>query len=184
MTDDERYRNDKMDSGQRFQDHVVDLLFRRRGLVISQFVSREYQIRLGESLQGVEIKHDEKYSLTGNLWIEVGEKALPRAGEYAPSGVLRDDNTWLYVIGDYQTVFAFAKQNLILLYESKRYSLRENDRKTSVGFLFPRVDAERWAAFIERAEPSTTSTAVTASPAPVSPSSKSGEMLKASEIRW
>ena len=138
-----------MASGTVYQDFIVDLMFKRRALVIMQFASREYQFERGESLSGVEIKNDEKFHQTGNLWIEVGEKAAPRDGDYAPAGILREDNSWLYIIGDYQTVFVFGKRNLVLLYESKRYQIRENDRKTSQGFLLPRVDANRWALFVE-----------------------------------
>lgn len=176
MTEDERYRSEKIASGTRFQDHVVDQLFRRRGLVIMQFASKEYQIRIGESLNGIEIKNDEKYAVTGNLWIEVGEKALPRNGEFAPSGILRDDNAWLYVIGDYKILFAFAKRNLVLLYESKRYRVVENDRKTSIGFLLPAADARRWAAFVEILVPNDKPP----EPAP----SDSGSPVTADEINW
>lgn len=181
MTDDERYRHEKIESGTRFQDFVVDLLCRRRGLAIVLFSSREYQLRVGESLTGVEIKHDEKYHASGNLWIEVAEKAMPREGDFVPSGILRDDNTWLYVIGDYQTVYVFAKRSLVLLYESKRYPAIENNRKTSVGFLFPRSDAQRWAAFVERVR--ATEPAEEAPP-PAENMNDPGAMVAASEIKW
>lgn len=190
MNEDERYRAEKMESGARFQDHVVERLCRRRGLLIAQFTSRDYQYTKGESLTGVEIKFDDKYAQTGNLWIEVGEKAMPRAGDYAPAGILRGDNTWLYVIGNYQTLFAFAKRNLVLLHESNRFQTRENDRRTSIGFLLPDASARRWAAFIDESDdrpaaiktapvtplPETTSTTI--------PGHEPGEMVHADEIRW
>lgn len=178
MTDDERYRHEKSESGTRYQDFVVELLWIRRGLPIMQFASREYQIRKGESLTGVEIKNDEKYAETGNLWIEVGEKAMPRDGDFAPAGILRGDNSWLYVIGDYRTVFVFAKRNLVLLHEAKRYPVIENARKTSIGFLLPRADARRWAAFVE-----TVDEPPPPPPAAGSPSS-GGTPLMADDIRW
>lgn len=144
----EQYRANKIESGQLYQDFVVDLLFQSLGLAVVQYTSRFYQMQVGESRTGVEIKHDEKYVKTGNLWIEVSEKARPRAGDYAPSGVNRGDNTWLYVIGDYDTVFGFPKRFLKGLADSGRYRLIENNTKTSVGFLLPDKDARRFAAFI------------------------------------
>lgn len=144
----EAYRCQKLQSGQRYQDFVVDLLFERRGLAVVQYTSAEYQMKSGESRTGVEIKHDEKYHASGNLWIEVAEKARPRYGDYAPSGIYRADNSWLYVIGDYRTVFAFAKAHLCGLAMSGRYKVIENRTATSRGFLLPDADARRYAAFV------------------------------------
>jgi hypothetical protein len=96
----EAYRNNKIESGLRYQDFAIDLLYQTIGLVVVQYASRMYQISIGESRTGVEIKHDEKYATTGNLWIEVAEKARPRDGDYFPSGICRDDNSWFYVIGN------------------------------------------------------------------------------------
>lgn len=144
------YRQNKIESGLLYQDFIVDLLFQTLGLPVVQYASRLYQAQVGESRTGVEIKHDEKYQKTGNLWIEVAEKAKPRPGDYAASGIDRDDNTWLYVIGDYDTVFGFPKKWLMGLRDSGRYELRENGTKTSIGFLLPGQIAMKLAAFILR----------------------------------
>ena len=144
------YRANKIESALLYQDFVIDLLFDTVGLVVVQYASRAYQYAKGESRTGVEIKHDEKYQQTRNLWIEVSEKAHPRLGDYAPSGVYRQDNAWLYVIGDYETVFGFPKRLLQALARSDRYPLLENGTKTSKGFLLPDADAQRYAAFVLR----------------------------------
>jgi len=140
------YRKNKIETGLIFQDFVVDYCLQVLGLPIIQYSSRAYQMTGGESRNGVEIKHDEKFSTTGNLWIEVSEKAVPREGPYVPSGIFRDDNTWLYLIGDYDTIFVFQKTLLRLI--SKRYEIRENSFHTSEGFLFPVSEAEKYAAVI------------------------------------
>src|SRR5881392_1121417 len=93
----ERYRAAQMEDGCAYQDFACDLLLRSAGLVISINSSARYQMRVGESRQGFEIKHDKKFARTGNLWIEVAEKARPRPGDYAPSGIWRNDNTWQYL---------------------------------------------------------------------------------------
>lgn len=142
----EAYRANKIESGLLYQDFVVDLLLQTMGLAVVQYASKFYQMQVGESRTGVEIKHDEKYAATGNLWIEVAEKARPRAGDYAPSGIDRDDNTWLYVIGNYDIVFGFSKTLLRGL--KTRYRILENNTKTSKGFLFPGDHATKYAAFI------------------------------------
>jgi hypothetical protein len=142
------YYRVKLESGQLYQDFIVDLLLHTLGLAVVQYASRTYQITVGESRTGVEIKHDEKYAHTGNLWIEVAEKARPRAGAFVPSGIDRGDNSWLYVIGNYDTVFGFPKTYLRALKEAGRYRVRENLTHTSIGYLLPSQDAHKYAAFV------------------------------------
>ena len=142
------YRENKIQSGELYQDFVVDACWNLLGLAVVQYTSKLYQHQVGESKTGVEIKHDEKYKDTGNLWIECAEKAVPRSGPYSESGVNRSDNTWLYVIGDYDTIFLFAKTLLRALGKSDRYPIRENNTKTSQGYLLPGVDAKKYAAQI------------------------------------
>lgn len=142
------YRQTKIESGLCFQDFAVDLLLQTIGLAVVQYSSRFYQQTVGESRTGVEIKHDELYVKTGHLWIEVAEKAMPRPGPYAPSGIDRGDNTWLYVIGNYDIVFVFGKVSLRALWASGRYPVIENHTKTSQGFRLPDAIAQKTALCI------------------------------------
>lgn len=144
----ENYRRSMIETGQAYQDFVVDACWTLLGLAVVQYSSKLYQQTVGESRTGVEIKNDRKFQSTGNLWIELAEKARPRSGDYAQSGINRDDNTWLYCIGDYNTIFIFQKNLLKML--APRYGQRENHTSTSVGFLLPVVDAEKYAAAILR----------------------------------
>lgn len=142
------YYKTKLEGALVFQDFVVDVMFNATGLAIVQYGSKAYQDGVGESRTGVEIKHDEMFHRTGNLWIEVAEKSRPREGDYVPSGIFRTDNAWLYIIGDYDTIFVFTKNMLQGLYHSGRYRTVENRFKTSMGFLMSERDAERYASII------------------------------------
>lgn len=150
LEDYERYRNAQMNEALRYQDFVVDLCYQELGLPIVLYCSKEYQIHSGESRTGVEIKQDSMMAKTGNLWIEVAEKARPRIGDYAVSGVRRSDNSWLWIQGDYNTVYVFFKRFLASLASSGRYDIRENNTKTSQGFLLPIADAEKYAGVVLR----------------------------------
>lgn len=151
MTDTYRqYYETKLEGSKLFQDFVVDTAWSLLGLAIVQYSSRSYQQTVGESRTGVEIKFDEKFSSTGNLWIEVGEKARPRPGDYAVSGIYRDDNTWLYCIGNYDVMFFFAKTMLQGLHRSGKFRMLENHTKTSQGFLLKGELAEKYAAVVLR----------------------------------
>lgn len=147
-SDYEKYYQQQLKNGQMFQDFVVDTCWTQLGLAVVQYNSKVYQQAIGESRTGVEIKYDMKFAKSGNLWIEVGEKARPRAGEYAKSGIYRDDNTWLYCIGNYDKFYIFAKVFLVALAKSGRYRLLDNNTKTSSGFLLPERDADKYAAAI------------------------------------
>lgn len=143
-----KYRQTKMETAKVYQDFVVDACWNILKLAVCQYSSRLYQQEVGESLGGVEIKHDENYARTGNLYIETSEKAEPREGPYAKSGIYRSDNTWLYMIGDYDTIFVFSKNLLRGLHRSKRYREVENGTKTSTAFLLPGADGEKYAAVV------------------------------------
>lgn len=136
--------------GEEYQDFIVALLFRKLGWPIMQHVSAKRQIHVGESSSRVEIKFQDRYRETGNLWIEVAEKAQPRPGEYAPSGITdrSHDNALFLVTGDRDTVFFFAKRHLNKLAASQQYRIIENHTKTSMGFLLPDSHARYVADFV------------------------------------
>ena len=144
----ERYRTNKIESGKLFQDFVVDSCWNLLGLAIVQYSSQVYQQTIGESKTGAEIKHDEQFAKTGNLWIEIAEKARPRPGAHVASGIYRSDNTWLYIIGNYDTIFIFQKTLLQILHRSGKWRILENNTQTSRGFLLTEKDAQRFAAAI------------------------------------
>ncbi len=146
----EKYYAAKLEGAKLYQDFVVDAAWDLLGLAVVQYSSQAYQNAIGESRTGVEIKHDEKFAETGNLWIEISEKANPQNGRYVDSGIYRTDNTWLYCIGDYDTIFLFSKTLLRSLHRSGKWSVRENKTKTSNGFLLTATQAERYAAAILR----------------------------------
>lgn len=144
----EDYRREQIEQAKVFQDFVCDCFLNILKIPISAYSSRVYQQEVGESASGIEIKNDRNFARTRNLYIEISEKARPRPGAYADSGIMRNDNTWLYVIGDFNTLFVFAKRLLIGLHRTRRYRVVENGTKTSIGFLLPERDAVKYAAQI------------------------------------
>lgn len=150
MRDYEAYRRTQIEDGKLFQDFVVDVAW-QAGLAIAQYASKTYQLAVGESRGGIEIKHDKRYRDTGNLCIETAEKARPRPGSYALSGIMREDH-WLYAIGNYDIVFFFASNLLRALYQSPGnkdgFRYRRYETPTSQGFLLPKRDAAKYAALI------------------------------------
>lgn len=139
------YYNSKLLSANEFQDFVA-VEFAKIGISVTNFSSKLYQIKKGENLQGFEIKHDEMFRKTGNIWIEKQERFSPEK-EYVSSGIFRSDNTRFYVIGDYEGVFLMQKK--ILQHMSAKYKEKENTRLTSRGFLLPVEDAKKYFDYIQ-----------------------------------
>jgi hypothetical protein len=141
----ELYREAKLKSGASYQDFIMVRLH-LLGWVLQPYCSREGQLK-GENLFGLEIKNDDRMSETGNVCIEVAEKARPRVGDYVPSGIFRKDNTWMYGIGNRLLFLVFAKSTLKTAY-ARRVALRfkNYETQTSRGFLIPLSDAEKMCA--------------------------------------
>lgn len=139
MTD---YYKEKLEAGLQYQDFVADQLRKADPcIILGAYSSRKWQNDHGESASGIEIKHDMKLKETGNLYIEVAEKSSATLREYTPSGIMRDDNTWLYLIGDYEQAFLFSKHQLKTVYANRNQwaarGIRERQTPTSIGFTYP-----------------------------------------------
>ena len=136
------YYKRMINNGQKYQDFITDQ-FLKIGIPILFYSSKKYQYEQGESANGFEIKFDDKFKQTGNIYIELFEKRNPDNIEYIKSGINRDDNTIFYVIGDYDTIFLFSKTMLKNI--EKDYKIIENNTKTSKGYLLPNRDAIKYA---------------------------------------
>lgn len=128
-----------------FQDFVVDLLLKELGLVVSNYTSRYYQFNYGENRQGIEIKLDTRILETGNVSIEVAEKSRADVSAWTDSGIMREDNSWLYVQGNYDIVFIFGKDFLRRLYLAKYKDKVWEPKKTIRTFLLPIGIARKYA---------------------------------------
>lgn len=131
------------DEAMEYQDFVADILCERLGIVVTNYSSRRYQINRGESKQGIEIKLDKRIVANGNVSIEVYEKSKARNEYWIKSGILRDDNTWLYVQGNYDYIFIFSKKVLIDLYEKQYKDYVWEPKSTIKTFLLPFNEAKK-----------------------------------------
>jgi hypothetical protein len=150
--DREKYQNgyyaDKLEQGLQFQDFATRELY-KRGIVVVGYASRRWQNEKGENMLGAEIKRDGEFRNTGNLYIEIAEKSHPDKPNYTPSGIMRDDNSWLFVIGDEQTLYIFSTVYLRKLIKARGW--RFVQKTTSQAHLMPLEDAERYC--IRKIEP-------------------------------
>ncbi|RXG67069.1 hypothetical protein ES695_00020, partial [Candidatus Atribacteria bacterium 1244-E10-H5-B2] len=137
------YYDKKLKQGQEYQDFVINKLY-ELGIPVVTYTSKEYQFTEGENKAGIEIKLDDRFKETGNLYIEIKEKSHPDNEDYVTSGIYRNDNSWLWAIGNREYIYIFGKKVLKLLHASKRYQEVENKTKTSKGYLLPKKDAKEY----------------------------------------
>jgi hypothetical protein len=137
----ENYK-EMLQKGLEYQDFVTDVLINEFGISLSSYSSEKYQYKKGENKQGFEIKFDDKYKTTNNLYIEVAEKSNKLNENFISSGIFRNDNTWLFIIGNYEEIFIFSKKHLKLMFASKKF--RSVETETSKGFLIDKISAENY----------------------------------------
>lgn len=137
----ENYK-EMLQKGLEYQDFITDVLIKELGIALSSYGSAKYQYTKGENKQGFEIKFDDKYKTTNNLYIEVAEKSNKLNENFVSSGIFRNDNTWLWITGNYTEVFIFSKKHLKLMFDTKKF--RQVVTETSKGFLIDKEHAEKY----------------------------------------
>lgn len=104
--------------GSLYQDILARELI-KVGIFIQCHTSNLFQKCYGENPQGIECKHDSKISKTGNIYFETS--AINRKHtEFIEGGIEKQDNAWLYVIGNGRECWIFAKCQLKALYRKVR----------------------------------------------------------------
>jgi len=140
-----RYRRD-LGRGVLFEDHVCRVLY-LAGLPFQVFRSRDGQQLWGESTLGLEVKLDENFRETGNLFVETEERP-GRSYEWKPAGIYSECRPWLYAIGDFFTLFLFATSTLRNMHKRRCFREVGNRSDTGRGFLLPVDTAQKWAAHV------------------------------------
>jgi len=134
------------EDGLEFQDFVCDKMNTELGIAFTNFQSKKYQFGNGENRQGIEIKEDKGTTRTGNVSIEIAERVNINS-DFVPSGIYRDDNSWLYIQGNFEVVYIFSKNILKLLHKDGRYKDEiPKEVPTIKRFLLPAKDARKFAA--------------------------------------
>jgi len=149
------YYRKKLEEGKWFQDFIQEQLY-KFGLSIVSYSSKEYQHKYGENRAGIEMKYDQKYKEFHNLFIEIAEKSHPDNINFVPSGIYANSNTWLYLIGDEEEFFIFAKNFLIQWHKEDKFKIvfgyPKDDylkiKPTSIGYLIPVKQAKEKYAIL------------------------------------
>ena len=141
IEDDITYRSRQIIEGGMFEDFVYMQLEEKLKIDIQGCNTREEQFNIGENYFGMEIKNDQSYAMTGNLYIEYKEKSISTNENWVESGIFRGDNSWLYLIGNNKVFYIFSIKDLRKAFKSvdknQQYKHKriQCNRGTSWGFL-------------------------------------------------
>ena len=151
----------KLQIGHQFEVWVIHE-FQNYGMDLGFFYDDKGQFA-GENKFGIEIKNDTKYAETGNLYIEYQERLRPEQ-DWHDAGILKQDNSGYWLIGDREHCFIFEKRTLVSIYETLKrgekvrgcFWRNETEHHTSKGFLLnpakntDAVFAKSIGAFIQK----------------------------------
>lgn len=139
--------SDSFEIGNSFQDFVC-LELAKQNIILQNINSKKFQFEVGENLQGFEIKFDGTCTKTNRLSIEIAEKTDGNNLNWVNSGILRSDNSWLYIQGNYSLFYIFSKNVLKLMNDKRIYEYAEFpfDKPTIKKFYLPFTDADKYCA--------------------------------------
>ena len=140
------YRREMSEKGTKYENYIYPIFAKEWGVPeswVKPYQEKDEQIDIGENSLGVEIKYDEKSIKSKNIYIETAEKSVPYKPDYTPSGIYRDDNSWLFAIGNYDIYYVFLINHLRELESLDGWGRVETP--TSRAFLMPHKEAEKLA---------------------------------------
>ena len=120
----DKYFSGSLQIGAEYQDLVMEELH-KIGISVNCYTSAKYQLEKGESISGIEIKHDSKIVETGRIYFET--HAMNREGKLIYNGVYKEDNAWLYAIGNETDIYIFSKAQVKQLCEKIEHDYNFNE---------------------------------------------------------
>ena len=137
------YYADQLAIGLEYEKFVKDILIKEIGIELNPYMGMKQQLLFGENRQGMEIKFNSKMTEYKSIYFEVEERSRVDR-PYNDSGILRKDNSWLYICGNYSLIYIFGKKHLQKIKDSGLFVIKEIARKTSKGFTMSLLDADKY----------------------------------------
>tara|TARA_R110000868_G_scaffold116967_1_gene310862 strand:+ start:1742 stop:2197 length:456 start_codon:yes stop_codon:yes gene_type:complete len=105
---------EKQTKGLEYESFIMDWFTETKRISLSHYTTKEDQFLKGENRQGIEIKNDQMFAKTGNLFI-----SIQRDYGYTkhPSGIYKDQS-WLYLIGNKEVFYIFSTKQLKQYFEA------------------------------------------------------------------
>ena len=132
------YYKTKLQAAFEFENFIAEMLKENYSIDIDAFLTPEGQYDFGENKLGIEIKNDTLIKKYGNVYIEYAEKSKASNNVFVKSGILKDDNTEYFLIGESDQFYIFRKQRLLEIYKDERRNAKEG-RPSPRGIVFKKI---------------------------------------------
>lgn len=153
------YYKEKLQRAFEFENYLEKFFKDNFDLDLGPFLTPEGQYYEGENELGIEIKNDTLIKKYGNIYIEYAEKSKATNHIYVPSGILKDDKSTYFLIGDKDQFWVFRKKRLVEIYNEEEVLRKQGKpsergiqfkvKSTSLGFVYPLRNAEKEAISLE-----------------------------------
>lgn len=141
------YYKEKLQHSFEFENYIANLILKKYGLDLGQYLTPEGQYELGENALGIEIKNDTLIQKYGNVYIEYQEKSKDSNYNYVNSGILKVDNCTYFLIGTIEEFYIFKKDVLMNILNEELDNLHKGIKShrgisfkqiaTSRGYVYP-----------------------------------------------
>jgi hypothetical protein len=154
------YYKEKLQASFEFENYIEDFFRYHYGLELGTYITPEGQYYEGENELGIEIKNDTLIKKYGNIYIEYAEKSNSQNGQFVRSGILKNDKSVYFLIGDKTEFWIFKKARLIEIFKEE-YALHKQglpstrhikfkEIPTSMGIVYPVRIAKSEAITVEQ----------------------------------
>ena len=120
------------------------------GFNVEFYESAEDQLTKGEGPSGLEVKFDRKSRETHRYYIEFAQCSRSLGWRWVPSGLFKEEPTWLWAVGTQELFYVIHRATLSELYFEGVYDIRkcekDNDTHTR-GYCLPMRDMDRKAGW-------------------------------------
>lgn len=133
------YYQQQRTRGEAYEAYLVGRLT-ASGVLVRRLATREDQLARGDLAYGresIEVKFDTQLATTGNLFIEVAEKARAEQPDWRPSGIDSPSTAEWYGIGNERRFLLFLRRDLRAFRTAAAPTILTIHRGTSRGFLLP-----------------------------------------------
>jgi len=153
------YYKEKLQASFEFENYLEGFFRDNYGLELGQYLTPEGQYYQGENELGIEIKNDMLIRKYGNIYFEYAEKSKATNHIFVNSGILKNDKSRYFIIGDRDKFWVFRKKRLVEIYHEEQELRRQNkpsargihfkEKPTSLGFVYPILNADKEAISLE-----------------------------------
>lgn len=140
------YYKEKLQASFDFENHIEALFKEQFDLDLDPYLTPQGQYYEGENGLGIEIKNDTLIKKYGNVYIEYAEKSRATNFNYVASGILKDDKTTYFLIGDKDGFWIFRKSRLVEIYHEE-VELKKQGKPSTRGIMFKQIATSKGIAF-------------------------------------